>query len=116
VTDLATTDDIRLLALDAYLPEMRERFGEAYTDGEIEKGEYEGVAGAKTIGVPNLLMVNASMSDDLAREITQALYEGRDQLATIVPAAESLDPKKGQEVVQPVQLHPGAQAYCGAAR
>jgi TRAP transporter TAXI family solute receptor len=116
VTDLATTDDIRVLALDGYLAEMRERFGDAYTDAEIEDGEYEGVPGTKTIGVPNLLMVNAGMSEDLARSITEALYEGRDRLATIVPAAESLDPEKGQEIVAPVQMHPGARAYYEASR
>jgi len=111
VTDLATTDDIRILALDGYLPEMRDRYGEAYTEAEVEEGGYEGVPAVPTIGVPNLLMVNADMSDDMARDITQALYEGRERLATIVPAAESLDPEKGQEVVTPVELHPGAQEY-----
>jgi uncharacterized protein len=114
VTDLATTDDIRILALDGYLPEMRERYGEAYTEAEVEEGGYEGVPAVPTIGVPNLLMVNADMSDDMARDITQALYEGRERLATIVPAAESLDPEKGQEVVTPVELHPGAQEYYAA--
>jgi TRAP transporter TAXI family solute receptor len=114
VTDLATTDDIRMLALDGYLPEMRERFGDAYTDAEIEEGGYDGVDPTPTIGVPNLLLVNADMSDDMAREITQALYDGRDRLATIVPAAEALDPETGREVVEPVQLHPGAQAYYDA--
>jgi uncharacterized protein len=111
VTDLATTDDIRLLALDRYLEDMRSTYGEAYTEAEVEDDEYEGVPGTTTIGVPNLLMVHESMSIDLAAAITQALYDGKEQLATVVPAAESLDPKKGQEVVQPVQLHPGAQRY-----
>ncbi len=111
VTDLATTDDIRLLALDAYLEDMRAEFGEAYAEAEVEDDEYEGVPGTSTIGVPNLLMVHESMSIDLAAAVTQALYDGKDRLATVVPAAESLDPAKGQEVVSPVQLHPGAQRY-----
>jgi uncharacterized protein len=111
VTDLATTDDIRLLALDRYLEDMRTEYGEAYAEAEVEDDEYEGVPGTTTIGVPNLLMVNESMSPELAAEITKALYEGKDRLATIVPAAESLDPAKGREVVEPVQLHPGAQRF-----
>ncbi len=111
VTDLATTDDIRLLALDAYLEDMRAEFGEAYAEAEVEDDEYEGVPGTSTIGVPNLLMVHESMSIDLAAAVTQALYDGKDRLATVVPAAESLDPAKGQEVVSPVELHPGAQRY-----
>jgi uncharacterized protein len=90
---------------------MRERFGEAYTEAEVEDGEYEGVEGTRTIGVPNLLVVNEQMSEDLAYSITEALYAGKDRLATVVPAAESLDPSKGREVVTPVELHPGAQRY-----
>ena len=111
VTDLATTDDIRLLELDAYLEDMRAEFGEAYAEAEVEDDEYEGVPGTTTIGVPNLLIVHESMNIDTAAAITQALYDGKDRLATIVPAAESLDPAKGQEIVSPVQLHPGAQRY-----
>jgi TRAP transporter TAXI family solute receptor len=111
VTDLATTDDIRLLALDGYLQDMRSRYGDAYAEAEVEDDEYAGLAGTTTIGVPNLLMVNEDMPADLAAEITATLYGGRDRLATVVPAAESLDPAKGQEVVSPVQLHPGAQRY-----
>lgn len=115
VTDLATTDEIRLLALDRYLEPMRERFGEAYAEAEVEDDEYAGVPGTTTIGVPNLLMVNEDMSVELAPRITQELYEGKDRLATVVPAAESLDPAKGREVVEPEQLHPGAQRCSTAA-
>ena len=81
VTDLATTDDIRLLALDRYLPDMRERFGEAYQEAEIEEGEYAASPAVTTIGVPNLLMVNEDMDDELAYDITKALYDGKDRLA-----------------------------------
>jgi TRAP transporter TAXI family solute receptor len=111
VTDLATTDDIRLLALDGYLEDMRSEFGEAYEEADVEEGEYTGVPATTTIGVPNLLMVNEDMSDDLAFEITQKLYDGKDRLATVVPAAESLDPAEGQKVVTPIELHPGAQRF-----
>ncbi len=111
VTDLATTDEIRLLNLSEYVDPMREQFGEAYTDSEVEDEEYSGVAGTTTIAVPNLLIVHEDMPDDLAREITQKLYDGKDRLSTIVPAAESLDPEEGREVVEPVQLHPGAQQF-----
>jgi len=111
VTDLATTDDIRLLALDEYLEPMRERFGDAYTDAKVEDDEYSGVPGTDTIAVPNLLMVNEGMSDDMAFRITQTLYDGKDRLATIVPAAEALDRETGREVVAPVLLHDGAARY-----
>ena len=44
ITDLATTDEIALLPLDSYLPKLNERYGEAYAEAEVEKGEYPGVA------------------------------------------------------------------------
>ena len=112
ITDLATTDDIRILPTDEYLEGLRQKYGEAYQEAEIEGGEYSGVDDpVKTIGVPNLLMVNTAMSDDLAFDITKALYDNKKRLAEIVPSAESLDPKAGQELVTPVKMHPGAQRY-----
>jgi uncharacterized protein len=112
ITDLATTDDIRLLPTEDHLDGLVDEYGDAYQEGEIEGGEYSGVdEPVKTVAVPNLLMVNASMSEDLAFDITKALYDNKKRLAEIVPSAESLDPEAGRELVSPVQLHPGAQRY-----
>ena len=76
VTDLATTDDIRILALDGYLPTCASASARRTPKPRSRGGEYEGIDGVPTIGVPNLLMVSADMSADMARDITQALYEG----------------------------------------
>ena len=111
VTDLATTDDIRLLAIDEYREALLDEHGEAYTSATVEEGEYSGVAGVRTIAVPNVLMVHQDMSEDLAYEITKALYEGKDRLVTVVPAAESLDPQEGRQTVPPIELHPGARRF-----
>ena len=111
VVDVATTDDIRLLPTDAYLSKLRERYGEAYQPAEIEKGAYGGVGATKTIGVPNLLVVNTGMSDALAHDITEVLYDSKEELTAIVPSAKNLDPKTGQKIVTPVKLHPGARRY-----
>jgi uncharacterized protein len=111
VTDLATTDEIRLLQTDQYRDALLSEYGEAYQRTTVEDDEYEGVAGVTTIAVPNVLMVHEDMNEELAYRITKALYEGKDRLATVVPAAEALDPAKGREVIDPVELHPGAQRY-----
>jgi uncharacterized protein len=116
VTDLATTDDIRLLALDRYLEPMRQRFGEAYESADVEAEEYTGVPATKTIGVPNLLVVREDMSDELAHSITQVLFDGKPKLAEIHQAAENLEVDTAQEIVQPVQLHPGAERFYGEQR
>jgi uncharacterized protein len=111
VTDLATTDPIRMIALDRYLPEMRKRYGTAYIEETFEKGDYKGIAETPTIGIPNLLMVNEDMPDDQAAEITQALFDGKNRLAAVSPLAETLDPKASEKMIEPVQLHPGAARF-----
>jgi TRAP transporter TAXI family solute receptor len=111
VTDLATTDEIRILDVSRYLPALRKRYGEAYEAAQIDKGEYEGVPATKTIGVPNLLVVNAGMSERMTYDITRVLMEGKPKLAKIHKSAAKLDPKTGQEVVAPVRLHPGAERF-----
>jgi TRAP transporter TAXI family solute receptor len=111
VTDLATTDPIRMVALDRYLPEMRKRFGTAYVEEEFEKGDYKGVPATKTIGIPNLLMVSEDMPDDLAYDITAALFAGKERLGAITPLAKTLDPEKAKESIETVPLHPGAERF-----
>jgi hypothetical protein len=117
ITDLATTDAVRILPLDAYLPRMRERYGQAYREAEIEEGDYEGVAPTTTIGVPNLLMVSAEMDEGLAYRITRLLFARKAQLAQVTPQAEKLEPADAAKSVPPVELHPGARRfYAEAAR
>jgi len=117
ITDLATTDAVRILPLDAYLPRMRERYGQAYREAEVEEGDYDGVAPVTTIGVPNLLMVPAKMDEELAYRITRLLFARKAQLAEVTPQAEKLEPADAAKSVPPVALHPGARRfYAEAAR
>ena len=111
IVDLATTDDIRLIATDRYVPELNKRFGNPYEVAEVDDGVYSGVKGVKTVGIQNMLMVNEDMSDDLAYGITKALYANKKELVAIVPSAKGLDPEKGRELLAPVKLHPGAARY-----
>ena len=111
ITDLTTTEDVRLLALDAYLDPLREQYGEAYEEAEIEEGEYSGRAGDEDDRRAEPLMVPADMPDDFAYRVTKLLFDGKERLATVHKAAESLDPETAREVVAPVELHPGAQRY-----
>jgi TRAP transporter TAXI family solute receptor len=111
ITDLATTDEIVLLPLDSYLPELNRRYGEAYTEAEVEEGEYPGVAPVKTIAVPNLLMVREDMDDALAHDVIKLMFDNQKALAEVHPAAENLTLEDAQKVVEPVKLHPGAERY-----
>jgi len=111
IVDLATTDDVQLVPTDQYLSKLNAKYDDAYEEAEVEAGEYKGVKAAKTVGIQNLLMVNEAMSDDLAYRITKTLYANKAKLTGIVPSAKSLDPKKGQELIAPVKMHPGAARF-----
>ena len=116
ITDLATTDDIVLLPLDSYLPKLNERYGEAYVEAEVEAGEYPNVPAVKTISVPNLLMVREEMEPTLAHDLIKLMFDHKQELAEIHPSAEKLTVEDAQKVVEPVQLHEGAERYYEEAR
>ncbi|MBA3292905.1 MAG: TAXI family TRAP transporter solute-binding subunit, partial [Geodermatophilaceae bacterium] len=63
-----------------------------------------------TIVVPNLLVVSDAMSEDLAYEITKAIFENLDTLASVHPEAENISLDTATET-DPVEVHPGAQRY-----
>ena len=111
VTDLATSRKIALLPTDEYVAPLRERYGEAYAEATIEGGTYEGVSqGVAVIGVPNYLVVNRSMSEDLAYQLTKLLFEKKAELVKVHPEANNLDLATAQQVT-PLELHPGARRY-----
>jgi uncharacterized protein len=111
VTDLASSRKIALLPTDDYVAPLRSRYGEAYAKTTIEAGTYKGVSqGVAVIGVPNYLVVNRSMSEDLAYQLTKLLFEKKSELVKVHPEANSLDLATAQRVT-PLELHPGARRY-----
>ncbi|HEV2931293.1 MAG TPA: TAXI family TRAP transporter solute-binding subunit [Propionibacteriaceae bacterium] len=111
VTDLATSRKIVLLPTDEYVQPLRSQYGEVYAETTIPGGTYKGVTdGVKVIGVPNYLVVNRSMSEDLAYQLTKLLFEQQPELVKVHPEAKNLDLKTAQQVT-PLELHPGAQRY-----
>jgi TRAP transporter TAXI family solute receptor len=111
VTDLATSRKIALLPTDEYVQPLRSRYGEVYSKATIEGGVYKGVGqGVAVIGVPNYLVVNRSMSEDLAYQLTKLLFEKKSELVKVHPEAKNLELSTAQEVA-PLELHPGARRY-----
>jgi TRAP transporter TAXI family solute receptor len=112
VTDLATTEDLVLVPNAEYAPELREKYGEAYQETTIPKDTYDGLEeDVPVIGVPNLLVVHRDMEEDLAQDLTALLFEQKKRLTQVHPEAENLDRQRAQDVIPPVKLHPGAEAY-----
>ena len=89
---------------------MQEAYGEAYTEGTVPAAAYGLPEDVPTIAVPNLLVVSDAMPEDLAEEITRAVFENLDQLAQVHPEAENISPDTATDTGD-VPLHPGAEAY-----
>ena len=111
ISDLASTDRIRLLPTGQYVNRIRQEYSEVYTESIIPAGAYEGFdEEVGTIAVPNFLLANASLDEELAYQVTRVLFEQQEELAQAHPEAENLEIHSAQQVA-PLELHPGAQRY-----
>lgn len=61
------------------------------------------------LGVNNMLIVDAAMSDDVAFKITQAIYDNLDEFRAENAYAKQIIPEASLELKIP--LHPGAEKY-----
>ncbi len=111
ITDLASTNRIRLLPTDEYVEPIRQQFSEVYIGLVIPAGSYEGFdEEVGTIGVPNFLLANESMDEETTYQVTRVLFEQQEALAEAHPEAEKLELQSAQQVT-PLELHPGARRY-----
>jgi TRAP-type uncharacterized transport system substrate-binding protein len=94
---------VALLDLGAYARPLRERYGGVYVDAAIPPRTYPGVrAAVPTVSIPNYVVVSANMNGGLASDLTALLLKH---------PPEPLDAAHAQDVIAPIELHPGAQHY-----
>jgi len=110
IDTLAKSVAIRLIDLHEYVPLLRKAFGEYYTERVVPRSTYSGVEPTLTIGIPNYLVVNATMPEPMAYALTKLLFEGRDALARAHPAGARLNIRAAVST-PPLGLHPGAANY-----
>jgi len=111
IMNLAATQNISLVPLSdeevANAIEVEPVFA-AYT---LRKGIYEGIEEpVSTIAVPNVLVVNAAMDEDLAYQITKNMFEHVDELIAVHPAANDTTVEFSVGST-PIPMHPGALRY-----
>ena len=110
ILNLAATSEIRLVPLTeeeiAAATEVEPTFA-PYT---LEAGLYDGVDAVETISIPNVLVVNAAMEDELAYQITKAMFDNIDELIAVHPAANDTTVEFSLSST-PIPLHPGAIRY-----
>lgn len=113
VQDLSHTPGItiRLLPTLALLTTLNRDHGSLYFPLEIPPGAYPGVQSAvPVVGVANVLVVNRTMPDDLAYDLTRVIFEKQAELAAIHPEARNLSLQSATKG-SPAEFHPGAIRY-----
>jgi TRAP transporter TAXI family solute receptor len=110
IVDLASTDELVLIPTGEYAADLSTEYGDYYFEGEIPAETYEGQDEASPQVVsPNILVVRSDMDESLQEDITKTIFENKEQLITVHPAAEELDPENAP--VEFIETCPGAQAY-----
>ena len=111
ILNLAATRDIRLIGLSDEEIANAQEVEAVFAPYELAAGMYDGMDEAvQTIGIPNVLVVNADMDEELAYQLTQLLFENTDELIAVHPAANDTTVEFTMEST-PVPLHPGALRY-----
>lgn len=111
LTDYATTGDMVLVPTGELAEAMAEEHGEFYLEEPIPADTYDGqTEDVSSVVVPNVLVVNTSMDEQLQQDLTALLFDQRDALMDVHPAAEALDVETAADIPF-MDLCPGAQAY-----
>ena len=107
---------IRVVPTGDLVPAMQKLYGDLYFPLRVPANAYPGVtAPVAVVGVANVLVVNTSMPDQLAYDITRILFEKQSELAGIHPEARNLTLSTAVKG-SPASFHPGAARYYSERR
>ncbi len=113
ITDLGVTPNmnIKLLSSEEVYDTLTSTYGEFYNLGTIPAGTYEGQdEDVSVITVPNVLVVNADMDEQLAYDIVKTMFENQETLAAGHPEARNLSLETAY-CSAALPYHPGAVRY-----
>jgi uncharacterized protein len=114
VLDLASTPGItaKLIATDDVIPSLQSKWGPSlYQRLLMPKASYPGQdRDIAVVGVENALIVDAAMDEQLAYDVTRALFEKKTELARIHPEARHLSLETAVKG-SPADFHAGAIRY-----
>jgi TRAP transporter TAXI family solute receptor len=108
ITDLFTTakGQVRFIDITPLLPKMKE-VNPVYEENVITAATYGMAEDAKTIVVPNLLLVKQDTDPNVVCALTKALFDRKPQLEQANAAAKEISLDKARQT-DPVTLHRGA--------
>lgn len=111
IIDLASTGKLKILPSGEYAAALAGKYGKYYVERTLPANTYEGQADAvQVVASPNVLVARSDMDEQLQHDITAAIFDHRDQLIKVHPAAKELDPKTAGDVGF-IKVCPGSQSY-----
>jgi uncharacterized protein len=110
VVELSRDLPLRAVALDQVVEGLRADHGGIYRPALLPAGAYGLREPVGTLVCPNLLVCSPDTAENTVTAILEMMFEGRDELASAVPAANALD-LRAAALTAPVGLHPGALKY-----
>ena len=110
VTELATTNDIKVLSLDeAMVQQLCEQYS-YYTPYTIAADVYGADEDTQTVAVKATIIVKADLDEELVYNLTKGLFENLDAVAAAHAKGNEMSIEGAVEGVS-VPLHPGAAKY-----
>lgn len=108
--DLAESKGVKLISVDDEHMAKIQELNAAYEPTTIPGGSYKGTdTDVICVSSKTILFTSADVSDDLAYEMTRALYENYDYLCTVNKSMSNMVPEYGSNTG--ITLHPGAEKY-----
>jgi hypothetical protein len=111
ITELANGHDIRIVPLAGPEMETLRKKQPYYAQVQLPANTYKGQpAPVDTLAVMAVWATHADMSNDMAYEVTKALYENTEILGQVHPKGKEISLKTALLSVS-IPLHPGAEKY-----
>lgn len=111
IMNLAATRSIRLIPISEEEMANAVELEPVFAPYTLQAGIYDGITeDVPTISIPNVLVVHEDMDEELAYQVTKAMFENVDELIAIHPAANDTTVEFSLSST-PVPLHPGALRY-----
>ena len=109
VMQAGASTDLRMITIEADKLAIILDQNPAYSTFDLSADIYDMPADATVLGVTNMLVVSADMSDDAAMRIASSIYDHLEEFIAENANAAQIDKDRAQSLS--IDLHPGAAAY-----
>jgi TRAP transporter TAXI family solute receptor len=111
LVDLASTGEMKIIPIGEHAAALGQKYGGYYMEMPIPADTYQGQSEpVSTIASPNVLVVRTDMEESLQQAITGAIFDNKEDLIQVHPAAKELDASTAGEISF-IETCPGAKAY-----